>query len=423
MTTLDLSSLRSRFPALQQTDAQGRPYIFFDGPGGTQVPQAVIDAMAHFYTHANANTHGQFLYSRRADQTIAEARQAMADFLNAPSPEEIVFGTSSSSLAFNISRAMGRQIVPGDEIIVTRLDHDANISPWLALQEKGAVIKFVDVDVEDCTLPLAHFAEAITPKTKLVAVGYASNAVGTINPVKEIAQMAHAVGAKIWVDAVHYAPHNPIDVQAIDCDYLMCSTYKFFGPHMGVVWGRHNLLEQLPAYKVRPANDASPHKFEQGTGNFECMAGVTAAINYLAALGTQFGGDFAGPYQKAGFTGRRLALKQAMAAIAAYERPLAERLISGLQAIPGVRVYGITEPAMFDQRTPTAAFTKQGLPTETLAKILGDHNIFVWDGHYYAIEIVKRLGLYESGGMIRVGLAHYNTAAEVDALLEIVRGL
>lgn len=423
MPTLDLSPLRANFPALQQTDEQGRPYVFFDGPGGTQVTQSVIDAITHYYTHANANTHGQYTYSARTDAVIDDARRAMADFLNAPSPEEIVFGPTSTNLVFNISRAIGKTLSPGDEIIVTRLDHDANIAPWLALQEKGVVIRFVDIDPADCTLNLSQLEDLLSAKTKIVAVGYASNAVGTINPVKEVARLAHAVGAKVWVDAVHYAPHGPIDVQAIDCDFLMCSTYKFFGPHLGVVWGRYDLLAELPAYKVRPADDEPPHKFEQGTGNFEAMAGVTAAVNYLAEVGRQYGGDFAEPYRQAGFTGRRLALKQAMAAIAAYERPIFKRLVDGLSAIPGVKLYGITDPARYHLRTPTAAFTKAGIATEEIAKALGENSIFVWDGHYYAIEVVKRLGLYDSGGMIRVGIAHYNTAEEVDRLLKVVAAL
>ncbi len=423
MPTPDLSPLRARFPALQQTDEQGRPYVYFDGPGGTQVPQDVIDAVRDYYTHANANSHGQFITSARTDRTIAEARRAMADFLNAPSPAEIVFGPSATALAFNVSRAMGAQLSPGDEIVVTRLDHDANIAPWLALRERGVAVHFADFDVEDCTLDMRHLASLINRRTRLVAVGYASNAVGTINPVQEIAAMAHSAGAKVWVDAVHYAPHGPIDVQAIDCDFLMCSTYKFFGPHMGVLWGRYNLLDELPAYKVRPAGDAPPDKFEQGTGNFEGMAGVTAAINYLAEVGRQYGDPFAEPYRRAGFSGRRLALKQAMAAIAAYERPLLKRLVDGLQAIPGVRIYGITDETRYHQRTPTVAFTRDGFPTAAIARALGEAGIFVWDGHYYAIEVVKRLGLYESGGMVRVGIAHYNTAAEVDRLLDVVRRL
>ena len=422
-TRLDLTSLRAQFPALQQTDAQGRPYVFFDGPGGTQVPQAVIEAMAHYYTHANSNAHGNFLYSARTDATVAAAREAMADFLNAPSPEEIVFGPSATNLTFNISRAMAGQFQAGDEILVTRLDHDANIAPWLALEARGVVVKFVDIDVEDCTLDLGHFRALLSERTKLVAVGYASNAVGTINPVEEMAAAAHAVGARVWIDAVHYAPHGPIDVQTIDCDFLVCSVYKFFGPHLAVAWGRYELLDALPAYKVRPADDRPPHKFEQGTGNFEGMAGTTAAIDYLAGVGDRFGELFEAPWIEAGFDGRRLALKKGMSAIAAYERTLLERLAAGLITIPGVRIYGITDPAQFHRRTPTVAFTKTGVETEAIARALGEGGIFVWDGHYYAVEVVKRLGLYDRGGMIRVGIAHYNTAEEIDRLLAVLQDL
>lgn len=419
----DFSTLRAQFPALQQTNEQGRPYVFFDGPGGTQVPQSVIDAIAYYYTHANSNSGGPFLHSARTREIVRAAREALADFLNAPSPDEIIFGPTMTNLTFNLSRAMSSQFHPGDEILVTRLDHDANISPWLALEEQGATVNFIDIDVEDCTLDMDHYHSLLNDKTKLVAVGYASNAVGTINPVAEIVDAAHQVGAKVFVDAVHYAPHGPIDVQAIDCDFLACSVYKFFGPHMGVAWGRYDLLEALPAYKVRPSKNSTPDKFEQGTGNFEGMAGTTAAINYLAEVGEKFGTAYETQWAEAGFTGRRLALKKAMSAIAAYESTLLDRLLSGLSQISGVRIYGITDSAQFDFRAPTIGFTKAGIAPADIAKILGEHDIFAWDGHYYAIEVSQRLGVYDQGGMVRVGLAHYNTAEEVDRLLNVVRGL
>jgi cysteine desulfurase family protein (TIGR01976 family) len=251
----DLSPVCDQFPALEQTDERGRPYVYFDGPGGTQVPQVVIDAMADYLAHANANTHGAYLTSQRTDQAIANARQAMADYINAPSPDEIVFGPNMTTLTFNISRAIARELRPGDEIIVTRLDHDANIAPWLALEEQGAIIRHANFHPEDCTLDMEGLARLINERTKLVAVGYASNAVGTINDVRRIGVMAHNVGAWVYVDAVHYAPHGPIDVQSIDCDFLVCSAYKFFGPHMGVLYGRYDLLDHLRAYKVRPAEN------------------------------------------------------------------------------------------------------------------------------------------------------------------------
>lgn len=411
----DLSAVRSQFPALRQTDDYGRPFVFLDGPGGTQVPQAVIDAMADYLVRANANTHGLYATSRCSDQMIEEARRAVADFLNAASAEEIVFGPNMTTLAFGLSRAIGRTLRPGDEVVVTRLDHDANISPWLALAEQGAHIRWADFRPDDCTLDMDQLASLITERTRLVAVGYASNAVGTINDVKRIGQLAHAVGAWLFVDAVHYAPHGPIDVQAIDCDFLACSAYKFFGPHVGVLYGRYALLEQLPAYKVRPAGDQPPDKFETGTKNHEGLAGTLAAINYLAELGARYGASFAGQFSS--FGGRRLQLKTAMAAIRAYERPLAERLLTGLQATSGITIYGITDVNRFDERVPTISFRMQGLTPAQVAERLGEVGIFVWDGNYYALAVTQRLGVEESGGMVRVGIVHYNTAEEVDRLL------
>jgi cysteine desulfurase family protein (TIGR01976 family) len=374
--------LRDQFPALQQGDESDLPFVYFDGPGGTQVPQSVIDAMTDYLVRSNTNVHGAFVTSQRTDDLIAEAHQAMADFLNAPSPEEVVFGPNMTTLTFAISRAIGRELQPGDEIIVTRLDHDANIAPWLALEEKGVVIRHADFNPADCTLDMDDLARLINERTRLVAVGYASNAVGTINDVRRIAAMARSAGAWIYVDAVHYAPHGPIDVQAIDCDLLVCSAYKFFGCHVGALYGRYELLDHLRAYKVRPAEDHPPHKFETGTQNHEGLAGTRA-----------------------------------------YERPLAEQMVIGLQAIPGVTIYGITEPARFDQRAPTVAFTLEGYTPRQVAERLGQEGIFVWDGNYYALAVTERLGVEESGGMVRVGIAHYNTETEVERLLAVVDDL
>ena len=422
MTSLNpntVAQLRSEFPALQQT-FRGRPLVFFDGPGGTQVHRSVIEAMTRYLTEANSNSHGAFLYSQRTDETIVAARQALADFVNAPRPEEIVFGPNMTTLTFNLSRAIGKTLRAGDEIVVTRLDHDANIAPWVALAEQGVVVRHVDFDPGDCTLDMGEMAAAITGRTKLVAVGYASNAVGTINDVRRIAEMAHAVDAWVYVDAVHYAPHGPIDVQAVGCDFLVCSTYKFFGPHLGALYGRYELLEALPAYKVRPADDDPPHKFETGTGDFEAMAGATAAIDYLASVGRRFGGAFTDRFP--GFEGRRLELKTAMMAIQTYERGLLERLIAGLQQIPDIRIYGITDPARFDHRVPTVSFRMAGVHPQQVARRLDEANIFVWDGNFYALAVTERLGVESPslGGLVRVGVAHYNTAEEVDALLGVL---
>ncbi len=401
-----------------------------DGPGGTQVHGSVIEAMGRYQVEANSNAHGAFLYTRRTDETVAAGRAALADLLNARRPEEIVFGPNMTSLTFTLSRAVGRLLSPGDEIVVTRLDHDANIAPWVALEEKGAVIHHVDFDPADCTLDLAGLEAAITPRTRLLALGYASNAVGTVNDVAHAVKLAHAAGAWVYVDAVHYAPHGPIDVQALDCDFLACSVYKFFGPHLGALYGRYELLDELPAYKVRPAGDAPPDKFETGTQSFEAIAGATATVDYLAALGRSYGipersgvegGESASSFP--GFTGRRRDLKASLAAIRAYERALGERLVAGLLQIPGLRIYGIVEPQRFDERVPTVSFTMEGLAPHEIACRLDEANIFAWNGNFYALAVTERLGLEAQGGLLRLGLAHYNTAEEVDTLLGVLADL
>ncbi len=417
LTDAAVSALRIEFPALQQ-GVGGRPLVFMDGPGGTQVHGSVIDAMGRYFTEANSNAGGLFLYSQRTGETEASARSALADFLNASRPEEIVFGPNMTSLTFNLSRAIGRTLSPGDEIVVTRLDHDANIAPWRALEERGVVIRHADFDPIDCTLDMGSLERAITGRTKLVAMGYASNAVGTINDVAQAASLAHAAGAWLYVDAVHYAPHGPIDVQALDCDFLVCSVYKFFGPHVGALYGRFDLLESLPAYKVRPAHDEPPHKFETGTLSFEAMAGATAAVDYLASVGRRYGAELADRHS--GFKRRRLDLKTGMDAIRAYETGLCRRLLTGMQEIPGMRIYGITDPMRLDQRVPTLSCTLEGSSPQEIARRLNEANIFTWDGNFYALAITERLGLEDSGGLLRVGLVHYNTAEEVDLLLGVL---
>lgn len=412
-----VSSLRAEFPALQQTIG-GRPILFFDGAGGTQVHGSVIEASSRYFTEAFSNIQSAFTYSHRTDETVLKARRALADLLNANRPDEIVFGPNMTSLTFNLSRAIGRTLAPGDEIVVTRLDHDANISPWLALEERGVDVRFADFDPADCTLDFASLEAAVTRRTKLVAVGYASNAVGTINDVQRIAELAHGVGAWIFVDAVQYVPHGPIDVQATDCDFLVCSLYKFFGPHLGALYGRHELLASLPAYKVRPCEDEPPIKFETGTQCFEMQAGATAAVDYLASVGRRFGGEFADEFP--GFEGRRRDLRAGLTAIRAYERELSQQLVAGLQEIPGLRIYGITDPSRFDQRVPTISFTLEGLSPKEVAHRLDAANVFVWNGNFYALAVTRRLGLEDSGGLVRVSAAHYSTAEEVDRLIGLL---
>ncbi len=410
--TYDVQEIRSHFPSLQSGA------LFFDNPGGTQVSQEVIDAVGDYYRTSNANTHGAFSTSRRTDAIVADTRAALADFLNAASANEIVFGLNMTTLTFSISRALGRTLAAGDEIIVTQLDHDADISPWLALQERGVIIRWVNIHPEDCTLDLADLENLLSDKTRIVAVGGASNAVGTINDLGMIIPMAHAAGARVFVDAVHLAPHVPIDVQSLDCDLLACSVYKFYGPHLGVLYGKHELLDQLPAYKVRPVGNEPPDKFETGTQNHEGIAGALAAVQYLAALGAKYGDPFAASFPSV--TGRRRQLKAALAAIKAYEEELFTRLMVGLSQIPGIHIYGIADVKRFDQRTPTVAFTLDGFTPGEVAERLGREEIYVWDGNYYALAVMERLGLEAHGGAVRVGLGHYNTAQEVDRFLQVL---
>jgi cysteine desulfurase family protein (TIGR01976 family) len=403
MSLFDPHAIRPLFPALAE-EAGGRQAVFLDAPGGTQVPRSVIEAIAGYFTHSNANVHGAFVTSQRTDETIAGAHTAMADLLGC-APNEIVFGQNMTTLTFAISRSIGRELGPGDEVVVTRLDHDANVAPWKALEERGVTVREVDVDVEECTLDWADFEAKVNSRTKLVAVGFASNAVGTINDVRRATELAHSVGALSYIDAVHYAPHGPIDVRAIDCDFLACSVYKFFGPHVGVVYGKAEHLERLRPYKVRPATDESPARWMTGTQNHEGLAGTTAAVNYLASLA---GGEH---------PDRRSALTAAMTTIQAYERELGERMIGGLLRVRGLTFYGIREPERFGDRTPTVSFRLEGRTPREVAEAMAARGIFVTDGNYYALNLSERLGVEPQGGMVRVGLTHYHTAEEVDALL------
>jgi cysteine desulfurase family protein (TIGR01976 family) len=413
-TALDVSYVRSQFPSLVQT-VNGYPAAFLDGPGGTQVPQRVIDAISGYLRRDNANTGGAYSTSRHTDAMLGEARGAMGDFLNC-SADEIVFGPNMTTLTYSMSRAIGRELGPGDEILVTRLDHDANVSPWLALEEKGVTIRWAEIREEDCTLDMEDLASKINKKTKLVAVGYASNAVGTVNPVKKIVELAHSAGALAYVDAVHYGPHGLIDVAALDCDFLVCSTYKFFGPHMGVLFGKRELLARFQPYKVRPLTNAVPGRWEWGTLNHECTAGITACVDYIADLGRSV---------NSAAKGRRAAIVAAFTAIHEYETGLLIRLMNGLKTIPKLKIYGITDPARFAERCPTLALRViNQSPDQTplaLATKLGERGFFTWDGNYYALNLSEQLDVEKSGGFLRIGLVHYNTMEEVDRLLEALR--
>ena len=410
---LDINWVRAQFPSLKLT-VGSHPTAFLDAPAGTQVPQRVIDAFREYFETSNANTVGQFLTSRRTDEMIAAARTAMADLFNCTS-DEVFFGPNMTTLTFALARGIGRDLKPDDEIVVTTLDHDGNVAPWRALEDIGIVIRQADIRETDCTLDMDDLRSKITSRTKLVAAGYASNAVGTINPVAEIVRLAHQAGALAFIDAVHYAPHGLIDVRALDCDFLACSPYKFFGPHMGCVYGKRELLLRFQPYKVRPAPAYLPDRWETGTQIHEGLAGVAAAIDYLADLGRH---SAAAPQED-----RRAALVNAYRAIRQHETALAARMIAGLLEIPGVRFYGISDPARFDERCPTVAVRVKDLTPLACAKFLGDRGVFTWDGNYYALNLTERLGVEKTGGLLRIGLVHYNTAEEVDRLLVAMREL
>ncbi|MFN8491833.1 MAG: cysteine desulfurase-like protein [Caldilineaceae bacterium] len=409
---LNVQAIRQQFPALQES-YNGKPGIFFDNPGGTQVPQRVIDAFTDYFTRRNANTHGVFETSRRTDVVIEDARQAAAALLGAET-DEVVFGNNMTSLTFALSRSLAAEFGPGDEIVLTRLDHDANVSPWLMLAEdRGAQVHWADIDVENCTIDMEHLKSLISERTKLVAVGYASNASGTINDVQTIIGWAKAVGAYSFIDAVQYAPHGLIDVKALDCDFLACSAYKFFGPHVGLLYGKREHLARLRAYRVRPAGEELPGKWETGTKNHEGMAGVAAAVDYLAGVGVTDGGA-------AVQATRREKLCAAWPVITAYEQMLVERLIGGLQAIKGIHIYGITNPTEWHRRMATVSIRKEGTTPEQLAEALAAENIFAWNGNFYALSLTQRLGVEESGGLVRLGLVHYNTVEEIDHCLRVL---
>ncbi len=410
--TFDLDAVRARFPALHL------PYIFLDNPGGTQVADTCLQRIRQYLIESNANHGGSFATSRASDALVEEAHAAMADFLNAGRPEEIVFGANMTTLTFAMSRAIGRTLQPDDTLVVTQLDHDANISPWMQLAEdRGCKLRWVPFHAETCTLDMDALRAALEEKPRLVAVGYASNAVGTINPIAEIVDLAHQAGALVYVDAVQYAPHGPIDVRKLGCDFLVCSAYKFFGPHIGALYGRYELLENLRAYKVRPAPANPPGKFETGTGCFENMAGLLGALEHLAWVGETHGADFEEALAGA-YTGRRLTFKKAMHAIQRYELELSGALLATLQAQPGVHLYGLTSHAGLAQRVPTFSFTRPDASPQQLAAYLGRKNINVWDGNFYALAVTQRLGLEDRGGLLRVGAAHYNTLEEVQRLGE-----
>lgn len=412
---LDLSIIRNQFPALN------RPATFFDNPGGTQIARHSLNRINHYLLECNTNHGGAFATSIASDAILDEAHQSMADFYNAASAEEIIFGNNMTTLTLHISRSLARAWQAGDEIVVTRLDHDANVTPWvLAAQDKGVRVNWVDFDVEDGSLDLESLAKALERKPRLLAVGYASNSLGTINPLKKIIEMAHAAGALVYVDAVQYAAHGPIDVQYLDCDFLVSSSYKFFGPHAGILFGKRELLEPLFAYKVRPATNDLPGRFETGTQNHEGLAGVLGALEYFEWVGKTFGAEHEEGLVEEGYRNRAFELKKGLTAIQAYEFELSRSLLAALQSVPGLRVYGPQDMRHLENRVATFSFRLRDLHPRLVAQKLAEKDIYAWDGNYYALNVSERLGVEESGGMVRVGAVHYNTQDEVERLREVL---
>ena len=403
---LDVGAVRSQFPALSR-DVNGQPAAYLDGPGGTQVPKSVIDAMADFMRAGGSNHGGPFVTSRETDAVAASARLAVADLFGA-SPNEVAFGQNMTSLTLSVSRALAATWMIGDNIVVTRLDHDANVWPWvIAARDAGVEVRWLDFDPEDgCRLQIESVSDVIDRRTRLVAATHASNAVGTIVDLRSLIGAAHLVGALTYVDAVHYSPHGPVDVADLGTDFLAASAYKFFGPHTGCLYGRADVLADIAAYKIRPAPDEPPGKWETGTQSFESLAGVTAAVDYIASLGEG--------------ASRRERIGSAMQVITSYERELSERFLEGIAGISGVRLYGRTIPV---GRTPTFAVSVSGRHPDAVAAALGDLGIFVWSGDYYAVEVMRRLGVADQGGLVRIGFVHYNTFEEVDLVVAALGAL
>lgn len=417
---LDLAAVRAQFPALSITD-DGMPRIYFDNPAGTQVPTRVVERMTDALVRYKANTGGVFRTTREATALIDEAHAAMADFVNAASPREIVFGANMTTLTFMMTRVLGPRFEPGDELITTAMEHDGNATPWITMaHERGMVVKRLPFDRSTYEFDLDALDELITERTRFAAINVSSNILGTINDVAEICRRVRAVGGLTYLDAVQYAPHGPIDVQAFGCDFLVCSAYKFYGPHQGILYGRGELLDELPAYRLEAAPAVPPGKFETGTQSLEGQAGVLGAVEYLQWVGTTMGQEHLDDPASAGLRDRTRQIHAAFRAMAAYEEGISERLIAGLQRIDGVTVHGITNPERFDRRVPTVSFTRDGMRPRDMSTYLAENNVFVWDGASYALPVIGHLGLGERGGVVRLGPTHYNTLDEVDRVLELI---
>lgn len=397
------TNVRDQFPSLQRS-VNGSPLIFIDGPAGTQVPQTVIDAITHYYTTSNANTHGAFLTTHETDAVIDSMRASMAALLGAEGPETISIGQNMTTLNFALARAMSRVLHPGEEVLITQLDHEANRGPWLTLRDFGINVREVRLQ-QDGTLDYADFEEKINEKTRLVCMGMSANSIGTVNDFRKVRELTYRHNAWLLLDAVHYAPHFSIDVQSIGCDFLLCSAYKFYGPHVGLLYSRPGLLDRLPTDRLRTAGQTAPYSIETGTLNHAAIAGVDAAVKFIASLGK---GD-----------NLRSKLVSAFESISAHEHALAKHLYVGLSKIDQVTPIGqdFSSPA----RTPTVSFTLEGKTPEQVCRALAAKNICAWDGHFYAIRAIEVLGLLEKGGVTRMGISLYNTKGEIDAVLAEIR--
>lgn len=416
--TFDIDAVRSHFPALALTH-DGRPRIYLDNPAGTQVPNQVLDRMRDTLVGCNANMGGAFRTSREATALVHQAHEAAADLYHAASPDEIVFGPNMTTLTFVMARVLGPRFEAGDELITTHMEHDGNNTPWRTMAaERGMVVKTLPWNRDTYEFDLDELEALITPRTRFAALNFASNILGTINPIKEMVARLRSAGAITYVDAVQYAPHGPIDVQDLGCDFLVSSPYKWYGPHQGILYGRAELLERLRAYKLRVVPDVAPAKFETGCQSLEGQAGVLGALDYLQWLGTTMGAD---RLTALGHLPRRTAeLHAAMQAMATYEEQLSDRLINGLQAIDGITVHGITDPTRFGRRVPTVSWSRPGTDPADVARFLDEHGVYVWHGHNYALPVIEWLGLDQLGGVVRIGPTHYNTLAEVDAAVHLV---
>ena len=409
-STFNVERVRSQFPSLSRM-LDGKQAIYFDGPAGSQVPRSVVDRISDCMLHHNANRSGRFVTSREVDEIMNHCHQVLCDFVGAASPESIAFGPNMTSLTLQFSRALAKEWRPGDRILVSSLDHDANFTPWvLAAKDVGAEVKVIRIRNSDATLDLASLDELLNERTRLVAVTAASNAVGSLTPIREIAKRVHSVGAELFVDAVHMAPHKSMDVTDWNCDYLVCSAYKFFGPHIGVLYGRKDRMQFLIPYKLRPAPDSLPGRWMTGTQNHACIAGAAAAVDYMASLSPI----------PADHQNRRERLIDAMSIISNYETELISKLLEGLLSIPRFKVFGITDPNRMSERAPTVSFQVAGATSIEVAQRLGDQGVFAWHGNYYALPLTESLGT-EPAGMVRLGCMHYNTLEEVERTLDLLR--